>query len=89
MRERLEVLVRIVVFIISGIILFVWRYFIILLVLINFFYTLIFGKRAIELADMSEIWNTQLYVYRRYLIFVSNKRPFPFAKLTKNISKCD
>ena len=87
MGERLEVLMRIVVGIITGIILVVWRYLIFVFVVINFVWTLISGKRIKELADLSEVWNTQWYVFTRYMIFVSNERPMPFRRLTKNISK--
>ena len=87
MGERLEALMRIIVGIISGIILFVWRYLIFVFVVINFVWTLISGKRIKELADLSEIWNTQWYVFTRYMIFESNERPMPFGRLTKNISK--
>jgi hypothetical protein len=87
MTERTEVWMRIVVAIVSGIVLDVWGYFIFILALINWFYTLFAGKRLRELAEMSEIWNTQKYVYNRYLTFVTNERPFPFKSLTKNISK--
>jgi uncharacterized protein YqhQ len=85
--ERLEVLMRILVLIVSGILLLVWRYFIYLLVLINLIYTLFSGKRLKEVAELGEIWNTQWYVFQRYIIMVSNRRPFPFGKLEKEMSK--
>ena len=87
MSERTEVWIRIFVAIISGIVLSVWRWFIIVLIVINWIYTLFAGKRLKELAEMSEVWNTQMYAYLRYVTFVTNARPFPFQKLTKNISK--
>jgi len=87
MGERGEVWMRIVVLIVSGIVFGVWRWFIVVLAIINWIYTLFAGKRMKELADLSEIWNTQMYTFMRYLTFVTNKRPFPFEKLTKNISK--
>ena len=84
--ERLEVLMRIVVLIVSGIVLGVWRYFIVVLALINYVVTLVSGKRMFNLAQMSEIWNTQTYVFLRYITMVSNERPFPFGNLTKSLS---
>lgn len=87
MGERLEALMRIIVGIISGIILFVWRYLIFVFVVINFIWTLISGKRIKELADLSEVWNTQWYVFTRYMIFESNERPMPFKRMTGNLSK--
>lgn len=85
--ERVEALMRIIVAIVSGIILGVWRWFIIVIGVVNWFYTLFVGKRMKELADLSEIWTTQTYVFLRYLTMVSNERPFPFNNLTKNYSK--
>jgi len=67
----------------------VWRYFIIVLFIVNWVYTLFAGKRLKELAELSEVWNSQWYVFQRYLIFVTNKRPFPFGKLEKRMSKFD
>ena len=87
MGERLEALMRVVVGIITGIILVVWRYLIFVFVVINFVWTLISGKRIKELADLCEIWNTQWYVFTRYMIFESNERPMPFRRLTKSFSK--
>ena len=86
-KERKEALFRILVLIVSGIVLAVWRYFIIVLAIINFFYTLFMAKRNKEFARLSEIWNTQFYIFQRYIIFQSNKRPFPFTRLEKNMSK--
>jgi hypothetical protein len=85
--DRKEAWMRIVVAIVSGIVLGVWEYFILILGVINFFYTIFKGKRIKELAEMSEIWNTQKYIFQRYMIFESNFRPFPFTKLQENISK--
>ncbi len=87
MTERAEVWMRIVVVIVSGIVLSVWEYFVCVLAVINWFYTLFAGKRLKELAELSEIWNTQKYTFNRYLTFVTNERPFPFKPLTKSISK--
>ena len=86
-KERKEAWMRILVLIVSGIVLGVWRYFIVVLGIINFFYTLFQAKRMKNLAEMSEIWNTQWYVFQRYMIFQSNKRPFPFKNIEKSMSK--
>ncbi|MBS3071070.1 DUF4389 domain-containing protein [Candidatus Pacearchaeota archaeon] len=87
MGERIEALMRIIVTIVSGIILSVWKWFVTVLIVINFFFTLFAGRRLKEVAELSEIWNTQWYIFQRYIIFVSNKRPFPFRKLEKSMSK--
>ena len=85
--ERKEALMRILVLIVSGIILGVWYYFVLVLGIVNFFYTLFKTKRMRGLADMSETWNTQSYIFRRYMIFLDNRRPFPFTSLQKSMSK--
>ena len=87
MGERLEILLRIPIAIISGIVLGVWRWFILIIGIVNWIWTLISGKRIKELAELSEIWNTQVYTFMRYMALVTNERPFPFRKLTKSISK--
>ena len=87
MGERVEVLIRIFVAIVTGIILGIWKILIQIFFVINFIWTLIAGSRIEELATMSEMWNTQNYAFIRYILFVTNVRPFPFGPLMKNISK--
>lgn len=86
-KERSEALMRIIVGVVSGFILYVWSHLIGIFIIVNFFYTLITGKRSKDIANLCEIFNSQLYAYSRYMGFVSNERPFPFEKLTKDISK--
>jgi len=87
MGERSEIFMRIIVAIVSGIILTVWKLFIQIIGIVNWIITLITGKRNKEIAEMSEIWNTQIYIFLRYMTLVTNERPFPFESLTKNFSK--
>ncbi len=84
--ERKEAWFRILVAIISGIILDIWKILISILAIINWLITVFSGKRDKGLANFSEYWNTEKYKYIRYLTFVSNKRPFPFTSLER-ISK--
>jgi len=84
--ERKEAWFRIVVAIIAGIVLAVWRYLIFALAIINWFIVVFGGKRNKELAMFCEYWNTEFYKFIRYLTFVSNKRPFPFTSMER-ISK--
>jgi len=84
--ERVEALMRIVVVVVSGIILGLWKAVIQLFMVINFIITLFTGKRHKDLALLCEMWNTQVYVFLRYITFMSNQRPFPFVKLSKNMS---
>ena len=85
--ERKEAWMRIVVLIVSGIILGVWKVFVQVLAVIHWIYAVFSGKRMKSLADLSEIWNTQNYVFIKYMVFESNDRPFPFRNLQKSMSK--
>ena len=87
MSERIEALMRIVVGIISGIILGLWKVLIQILGVVHWIIAIITGKRNKDIAEFSEIWNTQIYIFLRYMTFVTNQRPFPFESLAKNISK--
>ena len=77
--ERKEAWFRIIVAIISGIILAVWKVLIVMFTVLNWIIVVFSGKRNKSLAELSEYWNTEIYKYVRYLTFVSNKRPFPFS----------
>lgn len=85
--ERKEILWRILIGIVSGIILDIWSVFVLVISAFNWIYTLIVGKRIKEIAELSDIWSTQLYTYFRYVTLVTNERPFPFNDLTKSFSK--
>jgi len=84
--ERKEGWFRIIVAIVSGVILAIWRYLVFILSIVNWFITIFSGKRNRELAGFSEYWNTEVYKFARYMTFVSNKRPFPFTNMER-ISK--
>jgi len=87
MGERTESWMRILVGIVSGIILGLWKGLIQLLGIVHWFIVIFTGRRNRDLAEFSEIWNTQIYIFLRYMTFVTNERPFPFNSLTKNFSK--
>jgi len=87
MGERTETLMRVLVAVLTGILLGIWKIIVDIFFVINFFWTLIVGKRIEEFATFSEKWNTQMYVFRRYLLFASNERPWPFNPLKKSMSK--
>ena len=87
MTERKEAWFRILILIISGIVLGIWKALIQFLTIVHWISVVFKGRRSRKLAEFCEIWNTQLYVFLRYMTFVSNERPFPFRDLTKNFSK--
>lgn len=84
--EKREAWFRILVLIISGIILMVWKWLIVILIVLNWLITVIYGKRSKKMAEFCEYWNTEVYKYVRYITFVTNSRPFPFSDL-KRLSK--
>ena len=86
MGERGEALMRIPIGIITGVIIWAWAYLICVFVGLNFAWTLVSGHRIRDLAQLTEIWNTQKYRFVRYISFLSNERPFPFTRLGKSIS---
>ena len=87
MSERKEALMRVVVLFISGIILMLWRMLIKFLIVVHWVLVLVTNKKNKDLATFCEIWNTQIYIFLRYITFVTNNRPFPFTPLSKNMSK--
>lgn len=87
MTERKEALIRILIGIISGIIIGIWGSLVKFLAFLNWIMVLITQKRNKGIAEFCEIWNTQAYTFLRYMTFVTNKRPFPFNQLKKNLTK--
>jgi len=81
--ERKEAWMRIVVGIVSGIILGIWRWLVIILAVVNWFVVLFSGRRDKGLADFCEFWNSEMYRYLRYMTFETNERPFPFSEMVK------
>ncbi len=81
--EKKEAWFRIIVLIVTGIILGVWKVLITILAVINWLIVVFSGKRNKGLAEFSEYWNTETYKFLRYLTFVSNRRPFPFSDMER------
>ena len=81
--ERQEAWFRIIVAIVSGIILGIWAYLILVLGIVNWLIVVFSGKRNKDLAEFCEYWNTEYYKYYRYLTFVTNRRPFPFSSMER------
>ncbi len=86
-KNKGEVWMRIPVFIISGIILYVWGFFIFCIAIAQFVLILLKGNREKEVLTMSNIYLVQLHIFIRYVTFLSDKRPFPFGELEKEIKK--
>jgi hypothetical protein len=81
--ERQEAWMRILVFIVSGIILEVWGFFILVFALVQFILIIVDGKKNKEILEMCKTYVEQVYVFAKYITFISNERPFPFSELVK------
>lgn len=81
MSERKEAWMRIIVGVISGIILGLWKTLIIILSIIHWIYVVFSNKRSKAIAEFSNEWITQAYRFARYMTFTTNTRPFPFSDL--------
>ena len=89
MSERKEAWMRIIVLIISGIILGLWRLICIALSLFNFIYAIFSGKRNKAMAEFCNLWINEAYKFLRYMTFATNKRPFPFNGMEKPMHSVD
>jgi hypothetical protein len=79
--EREELLWRVLVGIVGGIVLGVWKALVFVLALINWITILITNERNKDLAVFCEYWNSEVYRYFKYLTCVTNERPFPFTPM--------
>lgn len=84
--ERKEAWFKIIVLIVSGIVLNIWKIAIAVLAIVNWIIVVLTGQRNRDMAEFSEYWNTEKYKFTRYLTSVSNIRPFPFTAIER-ISK--
>jgi len=84
--ETKEAWFRILVLIITGIILSLWRGIIVVISILHWLVVLFTAKRNRKLANFCEYYNSELYKFSKYLTFVTNERPFPFSDV-KRLSK--
>jgi hypothetical protein len=80
-----EVWMRIPIFIISGIILEIWGFFVLCFSLAQFVIILVEDKKSKELLHMCHLFNIQAYDFLNYITFVSERRPFPFGHIQKSV----
>jgi hypothetical protein len=81
--ERREAWIRIPVCIVSGFILEIWGFFVSIFAIVQFIMVLVEGKKNKEFLNLCKTYVAQLYVFVKYITFISNERPFPFADLKK------
>ena len=85
--ERQEAWMRIPVAIVSGLIFEVWGFFIFVFSLAQLIFVLIEGRKEKELLKMANVYLVQLYIFVKYITFLSNDRPFPFGDLKESINE--
>jgi hypothetical protein len=85
--KKKEVWMRIPIFIVSGIILHIWGFFIFIFALVQLILILAKNKKEKELLKMCNVYLIQLYIFMKYVTFLSDNRPFPFGELGKEIEK--
>jgi len=83
--EIREIWMRIPIFIVSGFILYVWGFFVLCFAIAHFILILIEKRKNKDLLKMCETYYVQFFIFVRYVLFLSNKRPFPFGDLEKEI----
>jgi hypothetical protein len=81
--NKKELWMRIPVFILSGIILHVWGFFVLIFSLAQLVLLLIDGKKEKEFTHISSMFSNQIYTFFKYITFLSDERPFPFSKMKK------
>ncbi|MBI2657156.1 DUF4389 domain-containing protein [Candidatus Woesearchaeota archaeon] len=81
MSERKEAWMRILVGIISGILLGLWKILVQVISIFHWFYVVFSGKRSRGIAEFCNTWTTQAYRFIRYMTFTTNSRPFPFSDM--------
>ena len=85
MTQRTEALMRVLVLIVSGLILYVWYFLVVVLTIIHWIFVLATGRTVKGMAEFCNLWVTQVYKFLRYITFSTNARPFPFAEMEKSM----
>jgi len=83
MKSKRNIWMRIPVFFLSGIILYVWGFFILIFSLVQLVWLLINNKKEKVFLNISSMFSSQVYNFFRYVSFLSEEMPFPFGKIKK------
>lgn len=87
--ERIEALIRIPLAILYAIIWYCLGIIVGVLALVQFVVVLIRGKRINRISKFQNGATMYVYTNLRYLLFISNERPFPFSDLRKPFEKIE
>ena len=83
MKNKRDIWMRIPIFFLSGMMLNVWAFFILIFSLVQLVLMLLEDKTEKEFLTISSMFSDQIYCFFRYISFVSEEKPFPFGKLGK------
>lgn len=85
--EPSQVLYRLLVLLVCGIIFYFWNIFTAVIFIINLIIALVKKKPNKDLIRFCSIWLIQLTITLKYLLFMSDEKPFPFSdiKINSNI----
>ena len=89
MGERKEAFMRIIIGIVSGIILGLWKVLVVAVSVYHWFSILFTKKRNPGISSFGNGWIGYVYSYYRYMTFSTNKRTFPFGDLKKELEPVD
>ena len=80
-KQTNDILWRLLVFIISGIVLDIWGWVVFIFLLVNWFIVIFSGKRNNDIGMFSNYWAAEVQRFVKYLSFETNEKPFPFNEL--------
>jgi hypothetical protein len=80
-KEPKDTWFRILVLIISGVIFYFWNFVTAIAGLVNLIIVLIDKKPNKPIVQFVSIWLTEITIFLKYVLFIEDKRPFPFADL--------
>ena len=75
-----EVLTRLILGLVSGIILWLLAYVILILILVNFIIVIFKGKSEKAIIKISNFWIKEFSIFIKYILFESNEKSFPFSE---------
>jgi hypothetical protein len=87
MKSKRNIWMRIPVFIVSGMIVYVWGFFVLIFSLVQLILILTERKKEKEILNISSMFSNQIYCFFKYISFISEEKPFPFEKIKKGKKK--
>ena len=83
MKSKRNIWMRIPIFIVSGVILYVWMFFTLIFSIVQLVLMLTENKKEKEFLNINSMFSGQVYTYFKYISFLSEEKPFPWGKIKK------